>query len=98
MFKFFDHLAFLIDRAGVPTLIHDPTLVMAGQKEKILRADLQVVSICGVLTEDRDLSGSFAFDCLANLHHIFGAVEGIPGLRSRARGDYRPDDDSERAR
>jgi len=93
VFKFFDHLVFLIDRAGVPTLIHDPTLVMAGEKEEVLLADLQVVSISGVFTEDRDLSGSFAFDCLVNLHHKFGAVEGIPRLWRQTRGHHSPDDD-----
>jgi hypothetical protein len=81
LFKFFDHLAFLIDRAGVPTLIHDPTLVMAGQKEEILLADLQVVSISGVFTEDRDLSGSFAFDCLVNLHSVPSKVSQDCGAR-----------------
>ena len=92
MLKFFDHLAFLIDRAGVPTLVHDPTLVIAGQKEKVILADLQVVAGVAVFTENCDFSGLFAFDCLADLHHIFGAVEGIPGLWSRVRGDHRADD------
>ena len=91
--KLFDHLAFLIYRAGVPTLIHDPTLVIGVQKEEVLFAYLQVVSISGVLTENRDLSGFLAFDCLDNLHHKFGTVEGIPGLWRRTRGHHRPDDD-----
>jgi hypothetical protein len=38
--KFFDNLAFLVYRAGVPTLIHDPTLVIGVQKEEVLGADL----------------------------------------------------------
>jgi hypothetical protein len=38
--KFFDHLAFLVYRAGVPTLIHHPTLVIGVQKEEVILADL----------------------------------------------------------
>jgi hypothetical protein len=50
------------------------------QKEQVLSAGLEIVAIDAVLTENRDLSGSFTFDCLVNVHQEVGALKGVPGL------------------
>ena len=86
-----DHLALLIQQAGVSALISYPVLVVVGEKKQILFAGLQVEAVFAMFAEDSDLARLFAFYFLVDMHHIVGAIQGVSGLRHLARRHHGAD-------
>jgi len=86
-----DHLALLIQEAGVPALIHHPVLVIVGEKKQVLFAGLEGEAVFAMLAEDSDLAALLALDLLVDMHDIVGAIQAIPGLRHLPRRHHGAD-------